>query len=123
MNSLNKMTGELLRNVVEIKDAPFEMEVSRHMHDARTSLRAGQPRPSGNARSQRQGSSVWKRRRLLRAADKLFIQCRRWPSSMNMMVPASESFGLCTASAARSSAGLRISPGLRKTSRVAAKCL
>ena len=36
-----QMTGELLKNVVEIKVASFEMELAHHMHDAKASLRAG----------------------------------------------------------------------------------
>ena len=41
VNFAQEMTGELLRNVVEVRVAPFEMEVSHNMHDAKTSLRAG----------------------------------------------------------------------------------
>lgn len=36
-----QMTGELLKNVVEIKVAPFEMQLAHHKHDAKASLRAG----------------------------------------------------------------------------------
>jgi hypothetical protein len=34
-------TGELLKNVVEIKVTSFQMELGHHMHDAKASLRAG----------------------------------------------------------------------------------
>ena len=34
-------TGELLKNVVEIKVASFELELGHHVHDAKASLRAG----------------------------------------------------------------------------------
>ncbi|HKP38627.1 MAG TPA: DUF1326 domain-containing protein [Pyrinomonadaceae bacterium] len=36
-----QMTGELLKNVVEIKVAPFEMKLAHHAHDGKASLRAG----------------------------------------------------------------------------------
>lgn len=41
VNFAQQMAGELLKNVVEVRVAPFKMEVSQHMHDAKTSLRAG----------------------------------------------------------------------------------
>ena len=37
-----EMTGDLLRNVVEVRVAPIDMQMSHHMHDAKTLLRAGE---------------------------------------------------------------------------------
>jgi hypothetical protein len=36
-----EMTGDLLKHVVEVRVAPINMQMSHHMHDAKTSLRAG----------------------------------------------------------------------------------
>lgn len=41
VNFAQQATGELLKNVVEIKVASFQMDLGHHMHDAKASLRAG----------------------------------------------------------------------------------